>query len=213
MGLLVSSQDEREQRAEEFLPLFPSRSLEQRRLVNASLIEPWQHAEGLDGLAGLYAIINGFGLALARRRPLSPATTRDLLESGITFIGTHTNLARSLTRGCRLELWLKLADALRRVMEREHEIRLCIEQPLRGVRHASSREVLNTVETFILRQQVVMLMLHGCRYTTVLGYTEHSLLLFDSGGRRWIRRSACGVTGDGKRHQIYVPSLTAISVL
>jgi len=198
---------------EDFHPLHPAHWPQKKRLFNWALVEPWHHGDGPEGRTGLYTIINGVALALARRRPLSGTERRGLLEAGIDFIGTHANLARSLTSGCRLELWLKLADALRRRLELQHDIRICIEQPLRGVRNASTREALYVVETFILRQQVVMLMLRGCRFTSVVGYTKHSLLLFDSGGRHWISRRACGVVRDGKRHEIYVPSLTAISLL
>jgi hypothetical protein len=173
-------------------------------------VEPWLEADGLSGTAGLYTIINGIRVALAARSPLSDRECGDLLQFGFQFLNDHANLVRSLFAGCRLELWLKLADAVCRHLERAHAVRVCIEQPLRAVRSACAQNVLLAIEDLVARQQVVILMLRGCRYTSVVGYTQRSLLLFDSSGRQWISRAACG---SGKRNEIYVPSLTAIAVI
>lgn len=107
-------------RIEELLPLFHDHWPTQRRIHNAALVEPWLHGEGLPGLSGLYAIINGFQIALARRRPLAPSQITDLLEAGLAFVAAHASVERCTRSGMRLELWLRLVTALQRRAQRVH---------------------------------------------------------------------------------------------
>lgn len=50
------------------------------------------------------------------------------------------------------------------------------------------------IERSIVAQDVVLILFAGAHYSVVRGFTPTSLLLFDSGGRHWLKRTSISLT-------------------
>ena len=64
----------------------------------------------------------------------------------------------------------------------------------------------------IVARNVVLTLFAGGRYSVIRGYTQASLLLFDSGGHWWVSRDCIDVSGTDvtARHRLASPSTLAL---
>ena len=69
-----------------------------------------------------------------------------------------------------------------------------------------------SVERLIVSRHVLVALLVGGRYSVVRGYTPKSLLLFDSGGQFWLKKSSLRLLGSEapSRHRIATTATLAL---
>jgi hypothetical protein len=63
-------------------------------------------------LSGLYAILDGFRLALGKKQPLTEEDVDAIFCEGLRFIERRGSLAKCVGDGLRHELWRRLAEAV-----------------------------------------------------------------------------------------------------
>jgi len=170
----------------------------------------------LDGLCGLYAIINALRLLLANVRPLTPSVSEDLFTHGVRMLEENGRLASSLYSGVRVLMCQRLALELAAEAGRMTGYEVLAWRPFQRCRELPRTELMEFLETMIDQGSPVLVHLGGDygHHTVVSGYTRTRLNLFDSVGHKWIRRGSCDVESDSStaRHQIYMRSLTALGL-
>lgn len=172
-------------------------------------IDPLTQGE-LDGLCGLYAIINAIRLAYAPSLTIELREARHLFTQGIGFLGDQGWLGPSVKNGMRRKrqtnLAVMLADCAFRDLGRPISIR-----PL-SVSLAKQADVIwNEIET----GHPVCALFGGAldHYTVLSGVSDTRYQFFDSTGLSWVRRSSCEFSGGKKkaRHRIKRRSLFSVA--
>jgi hypothetical protein len=183
----------------------------QAKLSNAKLVAPLWHGDECVGASGLYAAINGIRLAVAHERMLTSLETHVLMRAGLRFMAGRLTPEQASLSGLRVALWRELVHALVEVTRRRTGIWLRAER-LHFVERTREGSFA-AIEEAILSWRVPMLLCRGGHYTVISGFTRSSLLLFDSGGARWITKRAAGVPGhcEGARHLLYPGSLLTLN--
>ena len=153
-------------------------------------LRPLYHGDHAMGLSGAYAAINAIRLVLAAHRHWTDRDDRELLSAAWDW-----QLARGLVRtdrGTRWRDWQRLTECLTYTVTRRFGHSLEIMQLWPNTKPDPAR-VFHTIERLIVAQQAVLILFAGARYTVIRGFTPHSFLFFDSGGREWIKRSATSI--------------------
>lgn len=168
--------------------------------------EPLWQGSYLPNLSGAFAAVNALRLLATQERCLTRREEQELLATALRWKEDRGYSAMS--RGLRRSDWPRLLDALCERFRRLRGTHLRIAQPW-GHQSLDRGAILAGIERLVVSQHVVAVLLTGANYSVVRGYTPLSLLLFDSGGRRWISRDAISLAGEAKRtrHQL-VPAAT-----
>ena len=134
------------------------------------------------GFVGLYTVINALDLVLSPLEPLEPSEIDWLLNIGWQFLMDRRPVR--LSSSVRLDTMIRLADALSFSLSRR---RGCVvvssDVSVSLVEPASAK-----LERLIVARQAVIVLLGRGHYSVLRGFTPESWLLFDSTGRRWVRR-------------------------
>ena len=182
-------------------------------LPGVQLINPLNQGD-LDGLCGLYCIINAIRLVLAPHRELQDREARLLFRAGLRFIDEQSNLLRAVPKSVGRKRWPLLAERLSVSAERLSGIPIVLERPLLPNAPPTAEETLIAIEMMIHANKAPMVFVRGeyRHYTVICGYTPKSLRLFDSFGYHWVRRTSCGPVASAKSlHRFHLSSLIAVS--
>ena len=153
-------------------------------------LQPYQQGN-LDGLCGLYAIINAIRLALYPERPLAHRHARTLFRHGVRSLSRTRHLRVTVADGTSPERLRKLLDELIDETRRLTGIRLTsIWLATDEVRNI--RVLLARIKQGLRDNEPVILSLEGVRehWTVAVAYTDTRLILFDSNATRWVRLSS-----------------------
>ena len=174
-------------------------------LDSAGCMPLWQGSY-LPCLSGVFAAVNAVRLIATQDQRLIRREEEELLATALRWQQDRGYSA--LSRGLRKSDWPRLLDALCERFRRLRETHLKTAQPWRLLQ--PDREAFLTgIERLVVSQNVVAVLLAGANYSVVRGYTPLSILLFDSGGRRWISRAAICLPGEVKRSRHHmVPAAT-----
>ena len=174
-----------------------------KRKLAASLTATPLKQGDLDGLCGIYAIINSVRLLCAE-------VSRELLAR--LFKGLVRALKRVLDKplvtvwaGMEWRTLLFLVDHCIAYVRRTVGIRLRATLPPKFVRRAASVDRMwSELDKGLSRNRVAILCIEGAisHWTVVHAVTSETLRLFDSSGRHILRRSYCSVSGQRKRFQL-----------
>lgn len=144
--------------------------------------DPLFHGDHATGLAPVYAAANAIRAA---DQLATPAEVQELVRAGWTWVAARQQMRPDRTlRGGQ---WPRLIDAMCRSHFRRTKRVIAMDTPLREAR-VGYRQFDGVVERYLVAGRVVLLMLAGANYTVLRGFTQHNWLLFDSGGRWWVRR-------------------------
>lgn len=173
------------------------------------LLPLWQ-GDYSPGFSATFAAVNGIRLLMATHRRLNSRDEQNLLADVWRWRMARHDV--SPDRGLRQGEWLRMVDALCQCFSRKHGPFIRVVQPWRG-RRPDEREFFTTLERLIVGRCVVLTLLAGAHYSVVRGYTRTSLLLFDSGGRCWMKRQSIGLVGSPTtmRHRFAAASTLALS--
>lgn len=156
----------------------------------------------LDGLCGLYSIINAIALAAHHEQPLTEPQCERLFASGGWWLQRRRLLADALANGITTRAWGELAGALVRKHRRDTGIKLTIEVPLARRRSPSAAVIRAAIEDALAAGCPVLLSLDGTydHFTVATSFSSSRLGLFDSCDGAWVCWSSIG--GATARHHI-----------
>jgi hypothetical protein len=147
----------------------------------------------LDGLCGLYAIINAIRLATHHRTgEFSHAVWRELLLALISEAESVVGTATAVVHGIGTKPLYELAKAAERHLASEHGVAVTVSRS-RGPKHSFDGLIAHLAELTKQPGSAVVLELSGdVRHWTVLRRVgKHSLELFDSSGMERVRLASC----------------------
>jgi hypothetical protein len=181
-------------------------------IAAARVLQPLRQGQ-LDGLCGLYALVNAIRVAAAahgwRDRVHAPA----LFRAGVAALEARGCLAEVIARGLddatlmvlsRL-LLAQAGSMLGRVLER----RWIVSSDCRAF---DSGRALQAIRREIRVGHPVLAVLSRTHCTVVVGFTPTRLMLFDSAGRRWIARCRCELDHDRATKRYRLSPATALAV-
>ncbi len=184
------------------------------RLDNGRM-PPLQQGD-LDGLCGLYAVINALRLVLAPVRQVRRPEALLWFRTGLEALAETGNLEDFVAHGIGPGEWLNLMEDLTELASSKGDHYICVSQPLRYAARAPRSRMYEAIEDAIMRGRAVLITLSGVHnhYTLVSGFSSSNLWLFDSGKLQRIARAHCGTqrSGDKWRHRINVRTLTVLSL-
>ena len=180
------------------------------KLKAATRLEPLRHSPHCPGLSGLFSIVNAIRLALADKHVFSERQLADMICAGLRFLDGRLTAERVLTCGLPTGLWLRLAEAMAYGTSRVTGSPLSVERE--HVLDVSRPNVWLGIERVIEARRPLLGLFRGGRYTVLSGFTQSSLLLFDSGGAHWVSKRSTGVLTDteGAKHVLCPASFISL---
>jgi hypothetical protein len=156
---------------------------------SATRIEPYQQG-GLDSLCGLYAVINAARLLHAEASPLSGQRCRRLFAEGMDFLTAKRGSRDAAHWGMTVGRQRKLAKALFNCEALANLPALRLGPPLPHT--AKVEELEKVIEATLECGAVLLVYFHGriSHHSVVVGQTAKRVLLFDSDGTQFIRKSS-----------------------
>lgn len=161
-----------------------------RRIAAARCIEPF-HQGTLDGLCGLYAIINAITVARWPYLPVRKAEASQLFEAGLYHLNRSTDVVETAVDGMD---WPTL---------RSLTVILCLQASVKPVRVAIDRlpysAPLETrrqaVQRSIAKQNPIIVNIDDrSHYSVIVGVSETRYYLHDSAGGCWVPKFVTKLT-------------------
>ncbi|QYE35229.1 hypothetical protein KZX46_04300 [Polymorphobacter sp. PAMC 29334] len=150
----------------------------------------------LDGLCGLYAIINALRIAVYPNRIISSRMCGQLLDCGLAFLGRKRKLREAIVYGMDNGLWLAMCEAVVAEAEALLRVRLILQPLMRDDRAWHVPEVIRNIRRNLRQNRAVIICFEGKleHYSVIAGHTANRLNLFDSAGCRWIHSTSLRVS-------------------
>lgn len=159
-------------------------------IAAARSIEPLRQGT-LDGLCGLYAVINAIAVARWPYVPVTPLEAAQLFEGGLYELNRSTDLAETVAEGMEWPTLRSLAPAL------------CLQASVKPVRvdlvrlpysaPATTRE--NAVRRNIMVQRPVIVNIDDrSHYSVIIGLSKSRYYLHDSAGGYWVSKLSTKLT-------------------
>lgn len=182
------------------------------RLAAAAQLQPLAQGE-LDGLCGLYSVINAVRLALQPYAPVSERQTERMFRIGADWLAAHALLDDAVSWGMAQGPWRRMAAAVLASASRRG-LQLSLQPLLRDGRQRDA--AFASIAAAIAQQQPVLVMLHEQlhHFTVISGIGPARLTLFDSAGYRYLARHTCSFRRlpTPTRHRIAPRALLALRV-
>lgn len=142
----------------------------------------------LDGLCGLYAIINAVRVAVYPELTLSTRVSKRLFECGLIILGRKKRLRHTIVNGIDHALWLVMCRVVIAEAERLTAYRLVVSHLFNHERSWHTRNVIHGIAASVRRNQPVIICLEGRldHWSVVTQCTPTRFNLFDSAGYRCI---------------------------
>ena len=167
----------------------------ERLAATARSLTPMRQGS-LDGLCGLYAVINAIQLATFPDRRLTRRDMVGLFEVGIDTLRPSKTLAAVLLHGMHEPLWRKVAAAVVGAANDVTGVRLeLVQVPLTAKTNAFT--LVRHIRYHVGRGRPALLCVTGRinHWTVVSRVSRTRLTLFDSSDRAWLRANTIGVDG------------------
>ena len=179
-------------------------------IVSRHQLEPYRQG-ALDGLCGLYGVINALRLAVADHVPLSKAQSKELFTAGVKFLHCKQCFDEAAVTGLKARRRLALARHLAKLVSATH-CPVVVERPDYAAWVSIDDDVFGWIEQSLSDGKPVMAALMGGlnHFTVIAGSNATRLELFDSDGLRFVRKSSCGLKSG--RHRIPPKGLLRIAV-
>lgn len=155
---------------------------------------PLRHGEHAPGHSAVYAAANAVRLATAAHHGWTKRGEEELLAKAWAWRDAHR--PNSPQRGMRRSDFARMVEALTTASRRQHDQYITVRPAWSGDPPGQS-DFFATVERCIVAQDVILILIAGAQYSIVRGFTPTSLLLFDSGGRHWMKRASITLIGSG----------------
>ena len=183
-------------------------------LAAASELEPLEQGK-LDGLCGLYAIVNGIRVAAYPECQVGLKVQRQLFRHGVAFLGRTRHLSTIVHAGMSGPLWRRMFKVMVTEAYGLTGTRLYYRFILMRDEPPTSRLAVQLIRRSLREGNPVILTFWGrLNHTSVaVGFSDTRLILFDSFGLRWVALSGIGVDGDRsiKRHRLRASGVVSLS--
>lgn len=182
------------------------------KLAAADMLYPLQQGE-LDGLCGLYAIINAMRLAVCFHQPLTDAQTDKLFAAGVTWLDRRSLLAAVVRSGMSQRVWRELMAYLATRLPKDMSRAVGFQPLIKTGAATSLTTAYQHVFAALERGWPVLALISDSydHFTVINGVTATRLLLFDSYGYHWLNRQSCTLTrGTGARHRLAPGAFIAV---
>ena len=172
------------------------------RLAEASrVLKPYEQGS-LDGLCGIYSVVNAIQLVIYPERLTRGAATT-LIEAGFIELQRMRKLHTTLVSGMYLPTWRKAAAAM---VARANPLlgTTLLLEPVVLKRGSTVDRAVRHIRHALWRGRPVLVQLDGAldHWTVVARYSRTRLSLVDSAGHRWVLTENVGLAGQPTRHQI-----------
>jgi len=163
----------------------------------------------LDGLCGLYAIVNGLRLACAGTATIPLRQSKELFALGLAFLARKGRLQKAIVEGLhrrrRQALAHYLADAAS-CAGRQFTVERADKAEMSSV-----DDIFDWITESLQQNKPVLIPLMGAlnHLTVISGISDKRLFLFDSGGLHFVQRAGCGLKSG--YHQVQVKGLMRIA--
>lgn len=156
----------------------------------------------LDGLCGLYAIINAFAAVLAPTAPLGRPEARLLFGAGIVWLEGRKKLRAVAIGGMEDDLVFELAQHMAESLARWLGRAVDVSRPETGTWRR--KRLLAVIDDALAHGHAVIAGLgHTHEHVSVIvGGTPSRFMLSDSDGLRWIARGSVGTENSIRRHRL-----------
>lgn len=181
-------------------------------LAGANLIEPVTQGD-LDGLCGLYCLINAIRIVMAPHRELKREEVRAMFTAGVRFLDRQGTLPETVHSCIGERDWPKLARRLVATAQNIVDRPILLERA-RLSKGVGTAETIQSVEQMIASGKAPCVFLRGKsrHYTVISGYTPSSLKLFDSFGYHRVLRRSCGTARTpGSLHRFHLQSIITLA--
>jgi hypothetical protein len=155
-------------------------------------IEPLCQGQ-LDGLCGVYSVINAIRLALPAEDRPNERHAKELFEESIALFERNQQFAAIALEGMSGKDWLRLAQALSKKASTQ-TLKITLQRPNRTKKWPAKR-LLAWIEKSIAGGMPVLASFAGAldHYTVIAAVSADRLYFFDSSGHHHVRKSNCGV--------------------
>jgi len=149
-------------------------------------LKPLRQGE-LDGLCGLYSIINAVRLASFPRRLRKPEV-KLLFEAGLRILSSTRRLRYILADGMYDHMWERMSSAVLAEAALNHDQELMLIDLLACAKVRSTRDAHRALRTALHSGMPTLVTLTGSydHWTVISSYTKARYQLFDSWGYHWI---------------------------
>ena len=156
-------------------------------------LRPFRQGD-LDGLCGIYAIVNAIRWALGTSSDLDDEDWQALFASLLRAAEKQSGTASAVTSGINTRPLRSLMRKAADYMADQHGLELKLSRPLKGKRKASLKRVIAELRRQADRPQTAVLIGlggHLVHWSVVASVNAHFISLFDSSGHRRIRLDNC----------------------
>ena len=170
------------------------------RLADAAkLLKPYEQGS-LDGLCGIYSVVNAVQLVIYPER-LTRGAALTLIETGFVELQRMRKLHTTLVSGIYLPAWRKAAAAMIHRANVLLDTHLLLE-PVVLKRGSTADRAVRHIRHALWHGRPVLVQLDGAlnHWTVVARYSPTRLSLFDSAGHRWVLIDNVGLAGEHRRH-------------
>ena len=158
----------------------------------SSKLKPYRQGD-LDGLCGLYAVVNALRLATAGER-LTKYTWRLIFAALAVATDNQVGVANALTWGIDRNRLIKILKEANITIAEETGLQISVRRPLRRHSKIGLADLLGELQELLAQPRAALLIaLSGAvEHWTVLHSVEpERLVLWDSGGMQWISLGRC----------------------
>jgi len=162
----------------------------------------------LDGLCGVYAVVNATRLAAHPHRRLPAARCYELFAALLAELADAGRLRGFVTHGLGGRVMARLLRRAGRWLRRRHGLALEVHRPFAKRDRPGPEECLRVLAEHLARSGTAAIVGSDQHWTVVRGVTPKRLLLADSNGRRHFAtaRTWAG-TGTGSASRPWLPGM------
>ena len=145
--------------------------------------KPFEQGD-LDGLCGVYAVVNATRLAAHPHRRLPAARCYELFAALLAELAGEGRLRGFVTRGLGGRVLARLLRRAGRWLRKRHGLALEVRRPFRKQDEPGPEECLRVLAEHLACPGTAVIVGSDEHWTVVRAVTSKRLLLADSGGRR-----------------------------
>jgi hypothetical protein len=145
--------------------------------------KPFEQGD-LDGLCGVYAVVNATRLAAHPHHRLRVADCRELFAALLTELADEGRLRGFVTHGLGPRILARLLRRAERWLRKHHGLALGVSRPFRKQDEPGPEECLRVLAEHLERPGTAAIVGSDEHWTVIRAVTAKRLLLADSDGRR-----------------------------
>ncbi len=162
----------------------------------------------LDGLCGVYAVVNATRLAARPHRRLSAADCADLFAALLAELADEGRLRGFVAAGLGPRVMNRLLRKAGRWLRKRHGLALEVSRPFAKRGQPEPEECLRVLAGHLARPGTAAIVGSDEHWTVVRAVTPRRLLLADSAGRRHLAAAVSpDATGTGSASRPWLPGM------